>query len=379
MMPLPLPLRPEAPLPPGSAIGILGGGQLGRMLALAAARLGLNAHVFAPKGDNPAFDVAQRSTEAAYDDRAALAAFARSVAVATYEFENVPVEAAQIVAGLTPLNPGTAILAITQDRLREKSFVRERGIGVPEFLAVASVEELEAALERIGRPAVLKSRRLGYDGKGQAMIQPADDAGRAFDSIGRVPAIVEAFIPFAAEISVIAARGGDGAFAAYDIPQNHHWGGILRRSVVPAPITTATAEAAKVMAMRLMDDLDYVGVMATEMFLVSDGEGERLLVNEIAPRVHNSGHWTIDACAVSQFEQHVRAIAGWPLGAPLRHSDAVMENLIGDEVKRWRELAAEPRLALHLYGKSETRPGRKMGHFTRLMPNNSRVPLDRTR
>jgi 5-(carboxyamino)imidazole ribonucleotide synthase len=363
-------MSPETPLDPGAIIGILGGGQLGRMLALAAARLGLRCHIYAPKGDNPAFEIAHEATEAAYEDRTALAAFARSVAVATYEFENVPVEAAKAVAALAPLAPGAGVLEITQDRLREKSFVRGRGIGVPDFLPVSSLEELETALARIGRPAVLKSRRLGYDGKGQAVIRPQDDAAQAFDSIGRVPAIVEAFVPFAAEISVVAARGRDGSFAAYDIPQNQHRGGILRTSMVPAPIGAATAAAAKAMAMRLMAELDYVGVMATEMFLVDDGGRDALLVNEIAPRVHNSGHWTIDACTVSQFEQHVRAIAGWPLGDPARHSDAVMENLIGGEVERWPELAAEPGLALHLYGKSDTRPGRKMGHFTRLLPSN---------
>jgi len=360
-------MTPETPLKPGAVIGILGGGQLGRMLAMAAARLGLRCHIYAPKGDNPAFEVAHRATEAAYEDEGALADFARSVAVATYEFENVPVDAAKAVAALAPLAPGANVLAATQDRLLEKSFVRDRGVAVPDFLPVSSVEELDAALQRIGRPAVLKSRRMGYDGKGQAVVGPGDDPGLAFQSIGGVPAILEAFVPFAAEISVIAARGRDGSLSAYDIPQNHHSGGILRSSVVPAPISNATAEAAKAMAMRLMAELDYVGVMATEMFLVDDRGSEILLVNEIAPRVHNSGHWTIDACMVSQFEQHIRAIAGWPLGDPARHSDAVMENLIGEEIERWPALLAESRLALHLYGKSATRPGRKMGHITRLI------------
>jgi 5-(carboxyamino)imidazole ribonucleotide synthase len=259
------------------------------------------------------------------------------------------------------------VLEVTQDRLLEKSFVRDRGIGVPDFMPVSSAEALEPALAQIGRPAILKSRRMGYDGKGQAVIRPGDDPGQAFRSIGGVPAILEAFVPFAAEISVIAARGRDGSCAAYDIPQNHHRDGILRSSVVPAPISAATADAAKAMAMRLMAELDFVGVMATEMFLIDDHGRDLLLVNEIAPRVHNSGHWTIDACTVSQFEQHIRAIAGWPLGNPARHSDAVMENLIGEEIERWPALVAEPRLALHLYGKSETRRGRKMGHFTRLI------------
>jgi len=363
-------MNPETPLAPGAVIGILGGGQLGRMLALAAARLGLRCHIYAPPGDNPAFEVAHRATQAAYEDSAALAAFARSVAVATYEFENVPVAAARSVAALAPLAPAATVLEVTQDRLLEKSFVRDRGLGVPAFLPVSSVGELEAALDQIGRPAVLKSRRMGYDGKGQAVIGPDDDAGQAFVSIGGVPAIVEAFVPFIAEISVIAARGRDGALAAYDVPENHHRGGILRRSVVPAPISAATADAAKAMARHLMAELDYVGVMAIEMFLVEGHGGELLLVNEIAPRVHNSGHWTMDACTVSQFEQHIRAIAGWPLGDPVRHSDAVMENLIGEEVERWPALAVEARLALHLYGKSEIRPGRKMGHFTRLISGN---------
>jgi len=360
-------MSPEIPLEPGAVIGILGGGQLGRMLALAAARLGLRCHIYAPRGDNPAFEVAYQATEADYEDGIALAAFARSVAVATYEFENVPVEAAKAVAALTPLVPGANVLEVTQDRLLEKSFVRDRGLAVPDFLAVSSTEELDAALKRIGWPAVLKSRRLGYDGKGQAVIAAGEDHHQAFESIGGVPAILEAFVPFRAEISVIAARARDGSFAAYDIPQNHHRGGILRRSVVPAPISARAAETARAMAMRLMAELDYVGVMATEMFLVDDQGRELLMVNEIAPRVHNSGHWTIDACTVSQFEQHVRAIAGWPLGDPARHSDAVMENLIGEEIERWPALIAESRLALHLYGKSAARPGRKMGHFTRLI------------
>ncbi len=360
-------MNPEMPLKPGAVIGILGGGQLGRMLALAAARLGFRCHIYAPKGDNPAFEVAHQATEAAYDDSSALAAFARSVAVATYEFENVPVDAAKAVAALSSLAPGANVLEVTQDRLLEKSFVRDRGLGVANFLPVSSAEALELALAQIGRPAVLKSRRMGYDGKGQAVIRSGDDPGQAFRSIGGVPAILEAFVPFAAEISVIAARGRNGSLAAYDVPQNHHRGGILRSSVVPAAISAATADAAKAMAMRLMAELDYVGVMATEMFLVDDQGRDLLLVNEIAPRVHNSGHWTIDACTVSQFEQHIRAIAGWPLGNPARHSDAVMENLIGEEVERWPALLAEPRLALHLYGKSETRRGRKMGHFTRLI------------
>ncbi len=362
----------DAPLPPGSVVGVLGGGQLGRMLALAAARLGLKSHIYAPAGDNPAFAVAHAATEAAYDDRAALDRFAAAVDVVTYEFENVPVETALHLRRAVPVAPSPQVLAVTQDRIHEKSYVAGRGISVLGFAAIDTAADLAPALERLGRPAILKTRRFGYDGKGQARIDPHADSHAAFRAIGGKPAILEAFVPFERELSVIAARDWRGRFAAYDVPENEHAGGILRRSTVPARIDGATADAARAMAQRIMEALGYVGVMGLELFAVREGGEVRLYVNEIAPRVHNSGHWTMDACLVSQFEQHIRAVAGWPLGSPARHADATMENLIGHDADRWREIAAEPGAALHLYGKRETRDGRKMGHVNRLAPFGSR-------
>jgi 5-(carboxyamino)imidazole ribonucleotide synthase len=364
--------RIDAPLPPGSVIGILGGGQLGRMLALAAARLGLKCHIFAPPGDNPAFDVAHARTEAHYDDRDALDRFAAAVDVVTYEFENVPVETALRVSRQAAVAPSPAVLAVTQDRIHEKTYVAGLDIPVPGFAAIDSVEDLGPALERLGRPAILKTRRFGYDGKGQARIDPGSDSHAAWRAIGEQPAILEAFVPFEREVSVIAARDWQGRFAAYDVPENEHGAGILRRSTVPARLAPATAAAAQAMAQRIMEAFGYVGVMGLELFAVRQGDGVRLYVNEIAPRAANTGHWTMDACLVSQFEQHIRAVAGWPLGSPLRHSDATMENLIGHDADRWREIAAEPGAALHLYGKREVRDGRKMGHVNRLTPLGSR-------
>jgi len=358
----------DAPLPPGSVVGVLGGGQLGRMLALAAARLGLKSHIYAPAGDNPAFAVAHAATEAAYDDRAALDRFAAAVDVVTYEFENVPVETALHLRRAVPVAPSPQVLAVTQNRIHEKSYVAGLGISVPGFAAIDTAADLAPALERLGRPAILKTRRFGYDGKGQARIDPHADSHAAFRAIGEQPAILEAFVPFERELSVIAARDWRGRFAAYDVPENEHAGGILRRSTVPARIDGTTADAARAMAQRIMEALGYVGVMGLELFAVREGGEVRLYVNEIAPRVHNSGHWTMDACLVSQFEQHIRAVAGWPLGSPARHADATMENLIGHDADRWRDIAAEPGAALHLYGKREVRDGRKMGHVNRLTP-----------
>ncbi|MFO1090390.1 MAG: 5-(carboxyamino)imidazole ribonucleotide synthase [Hyphomicrobiales bacterium] len=365
--------RIDAPLPPGSTIGILGGGQLGRMLAMAAARLGLKCHIYAPPGDNPAFQVADASTIAPYEHRAALDGFARTVDVVTYEFENVPVETAAHLAHQVPVAPSADVLAVTQDRIHEKTYVAGLGIPVPGFAAIDSAADLGPALDRLGRPAILKTRRFGYDGKGQARIEPHQAAADAWVAIGRQPAILEAFVPFEREISVIAARDWQGRFAAYDVPRNEHGRGILRRSTVPAGISTATEAQAQAMARRIMDELDYVGVMGLELFLVKHGGEEHLYVNEIAPRVHNTGHWTIDACLVSQFEQHVRAVAGWPLGRPERHSDATMENLIGHDADRWEALSADHGAALHLYGKAEVRDGRKMGHVNRLFPRTGRT------
>jgi 5-(carboxyamino)imidazole ribonucleotide synthase len=357
-------MRLTKPLPPGSVIGILGGGQLGRMLALAAARLGLKSHIYAPKGDNPAFNVAFAHTEARYDDRHALESFADAIDIVTYEFENVPAETAAFLGERLPLAPGAEVLAITQDRLTEKSFLSELRVGVAAFAAIDDEFSLEWALNKIGRPAILKTRRLGYDGKGQIRIGNGDDPASAWAKSGGSPSIVERLIDFEQEISVIAARSWDGAFVAYDIAENEHENHILRRSAVPAKIAAENAEAAQSIAHAITSKLDYVGVIGIEMFVTAEG----VLVNEIAPRVHNSGHWTIDACVISQFEQHIRAIVGWPLGDPYRHSDVVMTNLLGDEANDWIKLASRPLSAVHLYGKLGARPGRKMGHVSRLTP-----------
>jgi len=354
-----------APVPPGGTIGILGGGQLGRMLALAAARLGLKTHIFSDERDAPAFQVSAAKTFAKYDDKNALSSFAKACDAITFEFENVPAVTVAIVAGIAPANPAATALRVTQDRIDEKNFVASLGVATPPYRAVGNPQEARDAFAAIGGArAVLKTRRFGYDGKGQAMVANADEAARAFESFKGVPAILEGFVDFAFEASVVGARAKDGTFAAYDPPENSHGDHILRRSTVPGRVSATTAIEAKAIARKIADAFGYVGVFAVEFFVGKDG---KLLVNEIAPRVHNSGHWTIEACAVSQFEQHIRAVAGWPLGDPARHSDAVMENLIGAEAENWLALAARGG-GLHLYGKSEARPGRKMGHITTLSP-----------
>lgn len=353
-------------LKPGDTIGILGGGQLARMIALAAAPLGLKAHIFAPEDGSPAFQVADAVTQAAYDDFAALEAFARTVDVVTYEFENVPVETAAFLAGHVPVHPGARALGITQDRLEEKTFVSRLGIETAPFAEVNDEAELEAALAEIGRPAVLKTRRFGYDGKGQVIIRAGDDAAAAFAAIGRHPAILEGFVPFEREVSVVAARTEDGRFAAFEVTENEHRHHILHRSTVPADVSPAVAAVSAEIARRIGEALGYVGVFAVEMFLVVVEGTQGVIVNEIAPRVHNSGHWTLDGCETSQFEQHVRAIAGWPLGATDRRGRVEMTNLIGDEADSWHAVLEEPGAHLHLYGKAEARPGRKMGHVTRI-------------
>ena len=349
-----------SPVPPGGTIGILGGGQLGRMLALAAARLGLKAHIYSPEADAPAFSVAAAHSHAPYDDKNALALFVSACDVVTFEFENVPAETIEFISSLKPVNPSAVTLSVTQDRFAEKSFVVSLGLKTAPFLAVGSLDEAHSAFPKIGGPAVLKTRRMGYDGKGQAKVKSAGDTAQAFASFKNAPAILEGFVDFAYEASVIAARGNDGAFAAYDPPENAHENHILRRSVVPSRLSAAQCDDAKAIAKRIADALNYVGVLAVELFVTKDG---KLLVNEIAPRVHNSGHWTIEACRTSQFEQHIRAVAGWPLGDPTRHADAVMENIIGEEAADWQKYAASGGV-LHLYGKSQMRPGRKMGHIT---------------
>jgi len=357
-------------LPAGSTIGIIGGGQLGRMLAMAAARLGYRTVILEPQPDCPAAQLANRQIVAAYDDPAALAELAAATALVTYEFENVPVEAANTLTARVPVYPPAHALEVAQDRVAEKTFLN--GIGVPTaaFAAVYDDAELTGALGQFGGSGVLKTRRMGYDGKGQRVFRNMTAGGFAgtCEAMGSVPLILEALIEFEREISVIAARGVDGAVAAYDPAENVHRQGILRTSAVPAAIPAATASAAQEAAKAILAELDYVGVIGVEFFVLADGS---LLANEIAPRVHNSGHWTEAACVVSQFEQHVRAVAGLPLGDPRRHSDCVMENLIGDDVARMTGLLAEPDLMLHLYGKAEVRAGRKMGHFTRIAPRGS--------
>jgi 5-(carboxyamino)imidazole ribonucleotide synthase len=358
-----------AALAPGSTIGILGSGQLGRMLALAAARLGLRCHVYSDE-TGPAFDVAAARTVGGYDDGAALDAFARAVDVVTYEFENVPVAAAERLARTRPVRPGPRALAVSQDRLEEKRFIADLGIAVAPFAPVGSPAELAAAVAAVGTPAILKTRRLGYDGKGQELVASPARAAAAFDRLVGASSILEGVVPFAREISALVVRGLDGALAAYDCPLNTHAGGILRRSVVPAPSSRAVIAEAHAIGRRIAEALDYVGVLAVELFEIGPEQaatlGHTLLVNEIAPRVHNSGHWTTDACLVSQFENHIRAVAGWPLGATGRHSDAEMINLIGREVLDWPALAAAPDTAVHIYGKRDARDGRKMGHVNKL-------------
>ncbi|WP_271167607.1 5-(carboxyamino)imidazole ribonucleotide synthase [Hansschlegelia plantiphila] len=355
-----------APLSPGATIGVLGGGQLGRMIALAAAPLGLKVHIYAPDAHSPAFDVAAERTVAPYEDETALAMFAESVDVVTYEFENVPAETARLVAQHKPLFPGEKALATTQDRLTEKTFLRNLGLPTPNFASVDDRASMAAAVAAVGRPAVLKTRRFGYDGKGQTLVREGVALDAALQMMGGQPAILEAFVPFRAEVSVVAARGRDGGFATFDIVENRHENHILRSSHVPAAVKPETAASAIAIARKIAQALDYVGVFAVEMFLVDGPTGERVVVNEIAPRVHNSGHWTIEGAATSQFEQHVRAIAGWPLGATTTRGRVTMTNLLGAEANRWRELLAEPGTAVHLYGKGEPKPGRKMGHVTRV-------------
>jgi 5-(carboxyamino)imidazole ribonucleotide synthase len=356
---------PNGPLPPGSTIGILGGGQLGRMLAEAASRLGLKAHIYSDEADAPAFDVAGSRTVGRYDDEKALAAFAASVGVVTCEFENVPAKALEVAARGAPVFPTARSFAVAQDRLAEKDFISGLGILVAPYAAVDSLADLRAALPRVKLPALLKTRRLGYDGKGQAVISDDDKAEGAWQSVGGVPAVLEGVVRFEREISVLVVRGSDSAVQFYDATENVHQGGILAMSRVPAHISQGSAFEARRIAKSIAEALSHVGVLCIEMF---ERAGDGLIVNEFAPRVHNSGHWTLDGCLISQFENHVRAICGWPLGDTARHSDAVMTNLIGSDVEKWRELAAEPRTALHLYGKTEAREGRKMGHYTRLHP-----------
>jgi 5-(carboxyamino)imidazole ribonucleotide synthase len=350
-------------VPPGSTIGIVGGGQLGRMLAIAAARLGYRCHIFDPHEHPPAADVAAYVTRAAFDDVGALERFGGDVDIATYEFENLPV--APLMALGDKLRPGTRSLAIAQDRATEKEFIEQCGARVARWRAFSSLGEVEAAVAELGLPIVLKSRRYGYDGKGQAWIRSADEVGAAWDSIGNEPAIAEAAISFSAEFSVILARWADGRHVVWDSPENVHEDGILRRSTVPCGDSVARQiDDARAAALRIAEALGHVGVLTVEYFASGDGP----LINEIAPRVHNSGHWTIEGSVTSQFEQHIRAICDLPPGLTgLMRGGATMENLIGPDVERSPELLKERGAHVHLYGKGEARPGRKMGHVTRVI------------
>jgi 5-(carboxyamino)imidazole ribonucleotide synthase len=350
---------------PGSTIGILGGGQLGRMAALAAAQLGYRCHIYCPDPQSPAFDVAAAQTQAAYEDESALAAFAAAVDLITFEFENVPARTAEILSAIKPLRPAPHILAIAQDRLKEKDFLASIGVPTTRYQEIARAESLERAVRDLGRPAILKSSRYGYDGKGQVRIEADTDLEAAWRHMGGGIGILEAFVDFALEASVIVGRGVEGQMASYIPVENQHRNHILDTTIAPARISSDVSMRAEAIARHIAEEIKLVGILAVEMFVTPRGD---VLVNELAPRPHNSGHWTLDGCITSQFEQFVRAIAGLPLGSPNAHSDAVMKNLLGDEVDRWAEILAEPGAKLHLYGKREARPGRKMGHVTRLSP-----------
>jgi 5-(carboxyamino)imidazole ribonucleotide synthase len=354
------------PLPPGSIIGILGGGQLGRMTALAAARLGYRCHIYSPTAGEPGTQVTPLVTIAPYEDEEALDRFARSVDVVTFEFENVPAATLDRLSALVPCRPGIRALSICQDRLVEKAFLEKAGVPVAPWAAVHSAADLPAALAEVGLPAVLKTTRLGYDGRGQAVVGTAEEAEAALERLSPHPLIAEAFVPFAAEISAVAARALDGTVVTYDAVENRHAHHILDLSFAPARLPAGAASAARRHAGAVAEALELVGVLAVEFFLLPDGG---LLGNEIAPRPHNSGHWTMEACQASQFDQHARAVAGLPLAATARHADAVMRNLIGPEgMARWPALTGAPDVSVHLYGKAEARPGRKMGHATRVLP-----------
>ena len=356
-------------LKPGATIGILGGGQLARMLALAAAPLGLRCHVYSPEKNSCAFDVVHAGTCASYDDEGSLGRFAGAVDVITYEFENVPAKTAAFLARRRPVLPDPQVLETTQDRLIEKNFIGALKIGTAPYAPVHSATQLADGLMLAGLPAVLKTRQLGYDGKGQAKIAKGGDPVAAWRSLHNAPCIVEGFVDFEREVSVVAARSRDGKVECFEVTENEHRDHILKISRVPAKVTPALANEARQIATRIAKAFDYVGVLAVEMFVVRKGSRRSLLVNEIAPRVHNSGHWTIDGATVSQFEQHIRAVAGWPLAKPMRLGRRVeMTNLIGEEVDEAALWMAVPGASVHLYGKGEARAGRKMGHVTRVWP-----------
>jgi len=352
-------------IPPGSTVGVLGSGQLGRMFAIAARRMGYRVHTLSPDYDTPTGQVADREVQAAYDDLDAVRAFARGVDVVTFEFENVSVAATEAAAEHAPVRPAGAVLHTTQHRLREKGFLAGAGFPVTPFRPVRSPAELADALAALGTPAVLKTAGWGYDGKGQVRIASPAESPAAWEAVGAQECVLEAFVDFEREVSVVAARGLDGSFAHFGVIENRHCRHVLDLSTAPAGVPRPIQDQAVEIARGILEALGVVGVLAVEMFLTRDG---RLLVNELAPRPHNSGHLTFDACLTSQFEQQLRAVCGLPLGATAHHSEALMKNLIGDEVNQWREILRDPDAKLHLYGKAEARPGRKMGHVTRLKP-----------
>ena len=357
-------------LAPGATIGILGGGQLGRMTAQAAARLGFTTHIFSTEPESPGAQVTPYITVAALDDVEALARFAASVDVVTYETENIPLATLDAILPQAPVRPGVQVLRIAQDRLLEKDYLRSIDVATAQYREVTGPEALGRAIRDIGHRAVLKTVRMGYDGKGQVMLTPVVNPVQAWSAIAGAAdsaglAILESFVDYRCEISVVVVRGASGSLANYPAVENQHANHILDTTIAPARIAPELAMRAEAIARHIAEKLDVVGVLAVEMFVTQDDE---ILVNELAPRPHNSGHWTMDACYTSQFEQLVRAIAGLPLGSTERHSDAVMRNLIGNDIDRWREAVAEPMTKLHVYGKLEARPGRKMGHVTRLLP-----------
>ncbi|ERL98500.1 5-(carboxyamino)imidazole ribonucleotide synthase [Rhodobacteraceae bacterium HIMB11] len=353
------------PLPQGARIGILGGGQLGRMLSVAASRLGFLTHIYEPGANPPAAQVADQCTTASYADIEALREFAESVDVITYEFENIPTDALDVLEAIKPIYPNREALRVSQDRITEKDYLNDLGLTTAPYAQVDTLADLQAAAKKIGLPAILKTRRFGYDGKGQSRLTSTDDIEPAHSDMAGAPSVLEGFVNFSREISVIAARGINGEIACYDPGENVHRDGILYTTTIPAEIPAMMAMDAALMAGKILNALDYVGVMGVEMFVTPQG----LIVNEIAPRVHNSGHWTQNGCAVDQFEQHIRAVAGWPLGDGSRYLDVVMENLIGDDMDRVPDLSKDPKVSLHLYGKADVKKGRKMGHFNRVTSN----------
>ncbi len=361
-----------SPLPSGSIIGILGTGQLGRMLSLASAQLGFKTHIYGPEENTPASEVSWQTTTADYRDESSLARFAESVDVVTYEFENVPQETANFLSQFVPVRPPVRALEVAQDRLTEKNFLKECGLSVADFQDIQTFKDLEEGHARFDGTGIIKTRRFGYDGKGQWRMTPDTDLHTLFTELDNRPAICEAFIPFDGEVSVVAARGLSGQSVTFDVADNIHENHILRHSFAPSGLADNLKQQAADMACRLLSELDYIGVLTLEIFVCQD----KLLINEIAPRVHNSGHWTIDACATDQFEQHMRAVAGWPLGSTQRYYDAVMTNLLGEEINHIDELSKDEMTKIHFYGKHEAKPGRKMGHVSRLFVTGHRPNIE---